>query len=77
MSSYQTNSDKMLQAVISDGQLVSFYGYNPDDFGSVSEALDSDIAVVHAIAQIIDSNEQEASEKEIYNEVSNFLKTNI
>lgn len=77
MSTYQTNGDKILQAVISDEQLINFYGYNPDDFRSISDALDSDVVVIQAIASIINRNEQKATEREIYNEVSNFLKTNI
>ena len=77
MSIYQTNGDKILQAVIADEQLINFYGYNPDDFRSISDALDSDIAVIQAIAQIINRNEQKATEKEIYNEVSNYLRANI
>ena len=74
MSTYKTNGDKILQAVIAD---LNFYGYNPDNFRSISEALDSEIAVIQAIAQIINRNEQKATEREIYNEVSNFLKANI
>lgn len=77
MSTYQTNSDKILQAVITDEQLTNFYGYNPNDYSSISDALDSDNAVIRAIAQIINRNEQKATEREIYNEVSNFLKSNI
>ncbi|GAA5578356.1 hypothetical protein JFY68_08750 [Porphyromonas gingivalis] len=77
MSTYQTNGDKILQAVIADEQLINFYGYNPDDFRSISDALDSDITVIQAIAQIINRNEQKATEKEIYNEVSNYLRANI
>ena len=77
MSTYQTNADKILQAVIADEQLVNFYGYNPDDYRSISKALTSEVAVIQAIAQIIDRSEQKATEREIYNEVSNFLKSNI
>ena len=77
MSTYKTNGDKILQAVIADEQLLNFYGYNPDNFRSISEALDSEIEVIQAIAQIINRNEQKATEREIYNEVSNFLKANI
>lgn len=77
MSTYQTNGDKILQAVIADEQLISSYGYNPNDYSSISDALDSDIAVIQAIAQIINRNEQKATEKEIYNEVSNLLKSTI
>lgn len=77
MSTYQTNGDKILQAVLSDEQLINFYGYNPDDYSSISDALDSDVVVIQAIAQIINRREQTATEKEIYNEISNFLKSNI
>ena len=79
MSKYQTNGDKILQAVIADEQLINSYGYNPDDYNSISEALNSEIPipVIQAIAKIIDKNEQKVPEKEIYNEVSSFLKTNI
>ena len=77
MSMYQSNSDRLLHAVIADERLINFYGYNPDDYNSISDALNSDIAVIQAIAQIINRNEQKATEREIYNEVSNFLKTNI
>lgn len=77
MSIYQSNGDKILQAVISDEQLIKQYDYSPDDYTTITEALDSDIAVIKAIAQIIYRHEQNASEKEIYNEVSSFLKSNI
>lgn len=77
MSAYQTNEDKILQAVISDVRLADFYEYNPDDYNTISEALDSDVVIIQAIAQIIYRNDQSATEKEIYNEVSNFLKSNL
>lgn len=77
MSMYQTNGDKILQAVITDEQLVSYYDYNPNEYNSLSEALESDVVVIQAIAKIIYRNEQNATEKEIYNEVSNYLKSNI
>jgi hypothetical protein len=77
MSTYQTNGDKILQAVINDEQLIRFYDYSPDDYNTIAEALDSDVAIIHAIAQIINCNEQKATDKEIYNEVSNFLRSNI
>ena len=58
MSTYQTNGDKILQAVIADEQLINFYGYNPDDFRSISDALNSDISVIQTIAQMIGSEER-------------------
>ena len=77
MSVYKTNSDKILQAVIADEQLVSVYGYNPNDYNSIADAINSDCAVLNAIAKIIVGYEQKLTEKEIYNEVSNFLKSMI
>ena len=77
MSTYQTNDDKILQAVIADEQLVNLYIYNPTDYNSISDDLDSDDAVIQVIVLILCRNEQKATEREIYNEVSNFLKTNI
>ena len=77
MSTYQTNRDKILQAVIADEQLKNSYGNNPDDYNSIADAMDSENVVIQAIAQIISRNEQKATEREIYNEVSNFLKSNI
>lgn len=73
----KTNSDKILQAVIADEQLIKLYEYNPNDYTSITEALYSDVAIISAIAQIIIRNEQKATEKEIYNEVSGFLKSMI
>lgn len=77
MSTYLTNGDKILLAVITDEELVKYYGYNPSDYDSLSSALESDVSVIQAIAQIINRNEQNATEREIYNEVSNYLKANI
>mgnify|MGYP003303310234 CR=1 FL=1 len=77
MGTYQSNGDKILQAVITDEQLMKSYDYNPDDYSSLSDALDSDNVIIQAIARIISRNEQDATEKEIYNEVSNYLKSSI
>lgn len=77
MRTYQTNSDKILQAVIADEQLINFYDYDPNNYRSIADALDSEIAVIQAIAMIINRNEQQATELEIYKEVNNFLQTNI
>lgn len=77
MSKYQTNEDKIFQAVIKDDQLVSSYGYNSDDFSSVTEALSSDVAVVRAVALIIRREEEGKSEDMIYKEVFNHLSSSI
>ena len=77
MSSYKSNGDKILQAVIADERLIKYYDYDPNDYNSITDALESDIPVICAIAQIINGIEQKSTEREIYNEVSNYLKSNI
>lgn len=72
-------ADKMLQAVLSDLELQKFGGYAPADVDglSVDDAVVSENAVVHAVGVIIDRIDDGASEREVYNEVNEFLKNNI
>lgn len=77
MAKYFTNGDKVLQAVLSDERLINQVVYNPADFETITEALNSDIAVVCAVAKIIDGKENNATDREIYNEVTNYLKSNL
>jgi hypothetical protein len=77
MAKYLTNGDKILQAVLSDQRLCECAEYNPTDFETISDALNSDNPIVCAIAKIIDGNERNLTEREIYNEVSNFLRQTI
>lgn len=77
MAKYLTNGDKVLQAVLSDQKLCEFADYNVADFETISEALDSDNPIVCAIAKIIDGNERSLTEREIYNEISNYLRQTI
>lgn len=77
MAKYLTNGDKVLQAVLSDQKLCEFADYNVADFETISEALDSDNPIICAIAKIIDGNERSLTEREIYNEISNYLKQTI
>lgn len=77
MAKYFTNGDKVLQAVLSDEGLINQGDYNPADFDTITEALDSDNAVVCAVAKIIDGKENNATDREIYNEVTNYLKSNL
>lgn len=77
MAKYFTNGDKVLHAVLSDERLISQGNYNPADFDTITEALDSDNAVVCAVAKIIDGKENNATDREIYNEVTNHLKRNL
>lgn len=77
MSKYLTNKDKILQAVLIDQRLCEYAEYNAADFETISDALDSDIPIICAIAKIIDGNERNLTEREIFNDVSNYLKQTI
>jgi hypothetical protein len=75
-----SNEDKMLQLVLSDTNLCSVYKYDADDFQTIKDALKSDIPVVVAVAKIIRSingNSDKSNQKEVYNEVFNYLNQNL
>lgn len=72
-----TNSDRMLQSVLSDSRLMEYGGYTPDDYQTINEALYADNYVVQAVAKIIDGKERNLSDKDIYNIVTNYLKSTI
>lgn len=75
-----SNEDKMLQLVLSDNNLSSFYEYNAEDYQSVSDALQSDNTVVVAIAKIIRGvvdNSDRNVHKSTYQEVFNYLNQNL
>lgn len=74
------NEDKMLKLVLSDNNLSSFYEYNADDFPTVEDALQADNPVVVAVAKIIrgvSGNSEKSVQKEVYNEVFNYLYRNM
>ena len=75
-----SNEDKMLQLVLSDNNLSSFYEYNPDDFSTIESALRAENPIVVAIAKIIsgvNGNSEKSIQKEVYNEVFNYLNRNM
>jgi len=75
-----SNEDKMLQLVLSDNNLSSFYEYNAEDYQSVSDALQSDNPVVVAVAKIIRGiaeNSDRSVQKSVYQEVFNYLNQNL
>lgn len=71
-----TNSDMMLQTVLSDEKLIAYGEYNVADYETIDQALNADNPVVVAVAKIINGLRRNSSENEIYNEVSNYLKNN-
>ena len=74
---YTTNNDKMLEAVLTNTDLMKYGNYGPDDITSVYQAIASDNTIVSAVAQIIKRTADEATEKEIYKEVTEYLKKNV
>ena len=77
MNNRFTNSDRMLQIVLSNEKLIAYGEYNIADYETIDQALNSDNQIVVAVAKIIYVLRRNSSENEIYNEVSNFLKNNI
>lgn len=74
------NKDKMLQLVLSDDNLSRFYEFNPLDYPTIQDALDSENPIVVSVAKIIlgvNGNSDKGTFKETYNEVVNYLNQNI
>ncbi len=74
---YTTNKDKMLEAVLTDPDLMKFGQYNPAEITSIYHAVSSDNVVVSAVAKIIQGSSEGATEREIYKEVTEYLKKNV
>jgi hypothetical protein len=75
-----SNEDKMLQLVLSDNNLSSFYEYNSSDFQTIEDALDANNPIIVSVAKIIrgvNGNSDKSNQKEVYNEVFNYLNNNI
>lgn len=65
--------DKLLQAVLKEPVLCKFGEYNPDDYLTVDDAIDSDNEVVNAVGRIIERQTSKVSDRDIYREVCNHL----
>ena len=72
-----TNCDKMLQTVLSDEKLIEYGNYNPEDYNTMDEALCSDNPIVVAVAKLINGKQCRYTPKEIYDEIRNYLTTNL
>lgn len=75
--SYNTNNDKMLQAVLLDERLMRAGNYTAADIGTIYDALDSDNCVVNAVAQIIKRTSEGATERELWKEINKYLMDNV
>lgn len=67
----------MLQAVLMNEQLMKVGNYSSADISTIYAALDSDNPVINTVAQIIKRNGEEASERELWKEINDYLKRNI
>ncbi|MBP5504355.1 MAG: hypothetical protein J6Y24_16395 [Bacteroidales bacterium] len=71
---YLKNSDKILQVVLRDAKLMELGRYNSDEIGTLDDALFSDNAVIRAVAMMVSGVSQSLSERQIYNQVFDYLK---
>lgn len=75
----RTNKEKMLQMILSNEALQNRYRYNAADYRDFYDALNSEKAVVVAIAKIIkelDGSEDPTVWKKVYTTVLNYLNDN-
>ena len=77
MAKLLTNSDRILQSVLQDERLSETCPFNPYDYETLDDALQSDNYVVCTIAKIIEGKNEGKSEKQLYNEISNYLNGKI
>jgi hypothetical protein len=77
MATYQSNREKMLNAVLLNDKLRKFGGYEPKDFATFDAALISENYVVQTVARIIQSHRDGNNPKSIYTEITDFLKKKV
>ncbi|MDD7540095.1 hypothetical protein [Tannerella forsythia] len=77
MAKYLTNSDRVLQSVLQNEKLAEAYPFNPSDYETVDEALQSDNYLVCTIAKIIEGKNEDKTDKQLYNEINNYLNGKI
>ena len=65
--------DKLLQAVLKESVLCKFGEYEPDDYLTVDEAIDSENEVVSAVGRIVERQISNVSDRDIYREVCNHI----
>lgn len=74
MAKYLKNSDKILQAVLSDAKLAELGKYNPEDIPSIDDAQFSDNPVIKTVALLINGINTKLSERQIYNQILDYLR---
>ncbi len=74
MTGYKTNRDKMLNAVLLSDTLMKTGGYSEKDFATFDQALVSQNLIVRTVARIIQGHSDGNTSKNIYNEITDYLK---
>ena len=77
MAKYPTNRDRVLQSVLQDEKLAKTCPFNPSDYETVDDALQSDNYLVCTIAKIIEGKSENKTDKQLYNEINNYLNGKI
>lgn len=77
MGKFITNSDRILQSVLQDEKLAEVCPFNPYEYETIEEALQSDNYLVCAIAKIIEGQKNEKGDRQVYNEINNYLNGKI
>lgn len=74
-----TNSDKILQSVLSNNKLAEFANYQSTGMETIEEILYSsdNNVIATAVAKIIKGKEDGKDVKELYKEIHNYLFNNI
>ena len=74
--------DRILKMVLSDSKLSKEYNYNPDDYPDCNAALNSENAVVVAVAKIVENifrdvvSKRPIDQKQLYLEIFDYLNNN-
>lgn len=77
MNGYNTNKDKILTAVLLNQHLMKAGEYDEKDFPTFDQALVSSNPVVRTVARIIQGKSEGNSTKNIYNEITDYLKKTL
>ena len=73
MTRHYSNGDKILQAVLANDKLSQWGEYKPTGEETISDALFSENPTIRAVAMIIDGQENNSTQKEIYTQVTQYL----
>lgn len=73
-----TNKDKMFVSVLSDEHLMELGHYGPNDLVNINQGLCSENYIINVVAQIVEgANDPNVSQKELWNSINKFLRSEI